>query len=143
MQRFPLCKELGIGFVACALICRGLLSEGITSFHDLASNDFRRKFPRFESENLAHNLKIVSALKKVAHHKPCSLSQLALAWVSSQSDSFIPLFGTTQPAHLMENANSTELLLTKIEIDEINEIVSNGVIHGDRHPETIKSRFKN
>ena len=138
----PLCRELGIGFVACAPICRGLLSGSITSFQDLAPNDSRRKFPRFESENLAHNLKIVSALKKVAQHKPCSLSQLALAWISSQSDSFIPLFGTTQPMHLMENAKSTEFLFTQIEIDAINEIVSNGVIHGDRHPEAVKPLYK-
>ncbi|MBX9922858.1 MAG: aldo/keto reductase [Rhabdochlamydiaceae bacterium] len=138
----PLCKELGIGFVACAPICRGLLSGGIRSFQDLAPNDSRRKFPRFESENLAHNLKIILALKKVAQHKLCSLSQLALAWVSSQSGSFIPLFGTTQPTHLMENAKSTGFLLTQIEIDAINEIVSNGVIHGDRHPEAVKPLYK-
>jgi len=138
----PLCKELGIGFVACAPICRGLLSGDITSFQDLAPNDSRRKFPRFESENVVHNLKIVSALKKVAQHKPCSLSQLALAWISSQSASFVPLFGTTQPAHLMENIKSTELLLTQIEIDAINEIVSNGIIHGERHPETVKPLYK-
>ena len=79
----PLCKELGIGFVACAPICRGLLSGDITSFQDLAPDDSRRKFPRFEPKNLAHNLKTVLALKKVALHKSFSLSQLALAWVSS------------------------------------------------------------
>ena len=138
----PLCKELGIGFVACAPICRGLLSGGITSFHDLASTDSRRKFPRFESENLAHNLKIFSALKKVTQHKPCALSQLALAWVSSQSDSFIPLFGTTQSAHLMENIKSLQLFLTQTEVDTINEIVANGVVYGDRHPETVKPLYK-
>ena len=126
----PLCKELGIGFVACAPICRGLLSGVMTSFHDLAPNDVRRKFPRFESENLAHNFRIVSALKKVALAKPCSLSQLALAWISSQSPSFIPLFGTTHPAHLIENIKSIEMLLKQTEIDAINEIVSKGVVYG-------------
>ena len=60
----PLCKELGIGFIACAPICRGLLSGMITSFHDLGPDDFRRKFPRFESANLAHNLKSYQLLKK-------------------------------------------------------------------------------
>ena len=109
----PFCKELGIGFVSCAPICRGLLSGGIRSLQDLAPNDSRRKFPRFESENVVHNLKIVSALKKVAQHKPCSLSQLALAWVSSQSDSFIPLFGTTQSMYLMKMPKAQSFCLRK------------------------------
>ena len=138
----PLCKELEIGFVTCAPICRGFLCGDITSFHDLAPNDFRRKFPRFESENLTHNLKIISALKKVVQHKHCSLSQLALAWIFSQSASFVPIFGTTRPAHLIENIKSMDVLLTKPEIDAINEIVSNGVVYGARHPEMVKPLYK-
>src|SRR5260370_35826949 len=47
----PLCKKLGIGVVACAPLCRGLLSGNIT---DIAANDSRSKFPRFTPENLAH-----------------------------------------------------------------------------------------
>lgn len=89
----PLCRELGIGLVPCAPVCRGLLGGSITSFDDLASDDFRRMLPRFEPENFAHNFEIVSALKMVAQHKSCSLSQLAphgfvneYAWGSFKGD---------------------------------------------------------
>jgi aryl-alcohol dehydrogenase-like predicted oxidoreductase len=87
-------------------------------------------------------LKIVSALKKVARHKSCSLSQLALAWVASQSASFIPLFGTTKPSHLMENIKSVEIFLAQTEIDAINEIVARGIVYGARHPEAVQPLYK-
>lgn len=138
----PICKELGIGLVACAPISRGLLSETMSPFINLRSDDFRRKFPRFESENFAHNCKIVSALSTVAQGRSCSLSQLALGWVSSQSPSFIPLFGTTQGAHVQENIKSLEISFTQSEINSINEIVSKGVVQGSRHPDVAKQFYR-
>jgi aryl-alcohol dehydrogenase-like predicted oxidoreductase len=138
----PLCKELGIGFHACAPLCRGLLSGSISSFQDLPPDDFRRNFPRFQSENLRHNLSIVSALKELAIKKSCSLSQLALAWVAACSPSTIPIFGATQPIHVLENIKSMKISLTKGEIEKLNEIVSKGIVLGDRHPEMVKSLYK-
>jgi aryl-alcohol dehydrogenase-like predicted oxidoreductase len=138
----PLCKELGIKFIACAPLCRGLLSGNVTPFHDLAPEDSRRMFPRFESGNLAHNFKIISSLKEVAQRKSCSLSQLALAWIFVQSPSVVPLFGTTRASHVEENIKSIKILFTQTEIDTINEIVSNGIVRGSRHPEIVKQLYK-
>lgn len=140
-ELLPLCKKLGIGFVACAPLCRGLLSGAITSFQDLKSDDFRQHFPRFQPENLGHNVSIVSALKKVASEKSCSLSQLTLAWVLAQSPSIIPIFGTTQPLHAMENIKSSKVHLTQNDRDLLNEIVSRGIVHGDRHPEMVRKLY--
>lgn len=139
-QIIPLCKELGIQFIACAPLGRGLLSGKITSIQDLASDDFRLQFPRFESANLAHNFKIVSALKKKTLAKSCHLSQQALAWVSSQS--FIPLFGTTQGSHLQENVRSEDILFTREEIHSMNEIVSKEGVRGARHPESSRRLYE-
>jgi aryl-alcohol dehydrogenase-like predicted oxidoreductase len=138
----PICKELGIGLVACAPISRGLLSETMTPFINLLPDDFRSKFPRFEAENLAHNCEILSSLSKVAQSKSCSLPQLALAWVSTQSPSFIPLFGTTRSAHVQENIKSLGISLTQSEINSINEIVSKGVVQGSRHPDAGKQFYR-
>lgn len=141
-QIIPLCKELGIGLIACAPLCRGLLSGTIHSFDNLAPNDARRIFPRFESKNLAHNFQIILALKKIAESKSCTGAQLALAWVATQSPSFIPLFGTTQVDHLQENIKSMKINLSQTDIDAINEIVAKGVVRGYRLPETIKHVYK-
>jgi aryl-alcohol dehydrogenase-like predicted oxidoreductase len=140
-ELLPLCKELGIGFHACAPLCRGLLSGEITSFQDLKPDDFRQNFPRFQKEHINHNFSIVRALKKVAIEKSCSLSQLSLSWVLTQSPSTIPLFGTTQSMHVLENIKSTEVQLTQYEIDKINDIVSGGIVRGDRHPEMARKLY--
>jgi aryl-alcohol dehydrogenase-like predicted oxidoreductase len=140
-QILPLCKELGIGFVACSPICRGLLSGTITSFQDWAPGDFRQNFPRFQTENLTHNLSIVSSLKKIADAKSCSLTQLSLAWVAAQSPSIVPLFGTTQAIHVLENVKSKKIHLIQSEIDQINGIVSRGIVRGDRHSEWSKQLY--
>ncbi|HSX10130.1 MAG TPA: aldo/keto reductase [Chlamydiales bacterium] len=131
----PLCKELGIGFVACAPICRGLLSGA--SFAQIASDDFRRYFPRFQSENLAHNLLLVKELRKMAKEKRCSLSQLSLAWVAAKGSFIAPLFGTTEPTHVVENTKKVPL--TEIEIERIGEIGKG--VRGDRHTEMMKKLY--
>ena len=141
-QIIPLCKELGIGLIACAPLCRGLLSANDHSFDNLAPDDARRMLPRFESGNLAHNFQIVSALKKLSQRKSCTVAQLALAWIACQSATFVPLFGTTREAHVQENIKSIKIMLTQTEIDAINEIVSKGVVRGSRLPEIVKHIYK-
>lgn len=141
-QIIPLCKELGIELIACAPLCRGLLSGTIQSFDNLAPDDARRILPRFGSENLAHNFKIVSSLKKLSQSKSCTIAQLSLAWVASQSASFVPLFGTTRSVHVQENIKSMKIRLTQTEVDAINEIVSKSVVQGSRHPEMVKHIYK-
>jgi aryl-alcohol dehydrogenase-like predicted oxidoreductase len=137
----PLCQELGIGFVACAPISRGLLSGNISSFQEFSPTDARRHFPRFQLENLNHNLSIVRFLKKAADEKSCTLSKLCLAWTSAQSPSIVPLFGTTHPQHVLENIQSAQIHLTPNEIDQINQIVAKGV-RGDPLPETVKKFYR-
>jgi len=141
-QILPVCQELGIGFVACSPMCRGLLSNTINSPQDLGSDDFRRHLPRFQSENLEHNLSIASALKAIAQEKECSLSQLALMWVLAHSPTIIPLVGTTQSNHLNEDIRSLDLSLTQQELERINRIVAKGAVRGDRHPEAAKKLYR-
>jgi aryl-alcohol dehydrogenase-like predicted oxidoreductase len=136
----PLCQELGIGLVACAPLCRGLLTGSITSFNAFQLNDFRRFFPRFSEANFPHNLKIAENLRKIAKTKSCSLSQLALGWVSSQSSSIVPIFGTTKPSHLIENIS--KMGFSESDIREINEAVAQGSVHGDRLPDAAKSLYR-
>ena len=134
-----LCQELDIGLVACAPLCRGLLSGAITSSNAFHPHDFRRFFPRFSETNLPHNLKFIAELSKIAQMKSCSLSQLALGWVSSQSSFIIPIFGTTKYSHLIEDIS--EIKLSKLEIDTINKVVIEGSVHGDRLTDTAKPLY--
>src|ERR1700722_5369981 len=59
----PLCRELGIGFVAYSPLGRGFLTGNVTTLDTLREGDARRRMPRFQGDNLARNLTLVEELK--------------------------------------------------------------------------------
>ena len=75
----PLCKELGIGFVAYSPLGRGFLTGNVTDVTRLRADDARRNMPRFRADNLAHNLALVHKLKDLAAVEKCTAAQLSLA----------------------------------------------------------------
>lgn len=111
----------------------------ITSFDAFQPNDFRKFFPRFSKANLPHNLQIVESLRKIANTKSCSLAQLALGWVLSQSPSIVPIVGTTKPSHLLEDLS--KIRLSESEIHAINKVVAQASIQDDRLTDSAKSFY--
>ena len=93
----PLLRELGIGFVAYSPLGRGILGGGIHKEADLAENDYRRHFPRYQGDNLARNAKMVDDLAGIAGQRGISVAQLALAWLLSRGDDIVPIPGTKTP----------------------------------------------
>lgn len=120
LDAVPVCRELGIAFVAYGPLGRGFLTGGIDTVEQLAGKDSRRKQPRFEPENFEHNRRIVDQLVGIAARKGCTPSQLALAWLHHQGPDVIPLPGTTKREHLEENLVASEIQLSAVELDEIS-----------------------
>jgi aryl-alcohol dehydrogenase-like predicted oxidoreductase len=127
------CRELGIGFVAYSPLGRGFLTGMIKHIDDLAPTDFRRKSPRFQEENFQHNLHLVNRVEKIAQQKACTPSQLALAWVMAQGENIVPIPGTKRRKFLEENVAALEIVLTKEELDHINEAMPRGAASGMRY----------
>jgi aryl-alcohol dehydrogenase-like predicted oxidoreductase len=132
----PTCRELGIGFVAYSPLGRGFLTGLFKSVEDLAPEDRRRQFPRFQGENFKHNLGLARQVERIASEKGCKPSQLALAWVLAQGDDIVPIPGTTRRAHLEENIEALELELSPEDLARINEVAPKGGTAGERYPET-------
>lgn len=61
---------------------------------DFGEDDFRRRIPRFSKENFPNILKLVGDLKKIGEKHGATAGQVALAWILSQGDDFIPIPGT-------------------------------------------------
>src|SRR6201985_1796453 len=59
----PACRELGIGVTAYGVLSRGLIS-GHWSKEAAGKGDFRAMSPRFQGDNVDHNLALVDALRK-------------------------------------------------------------------------------
>jgi aryl-alcohol dehydrogenase-like predicted oxidoreductase len=131
----PVCKELGITFVAYSPLGRGFLTGRFKRFEDLAEDDWRRHSPRFQGENFERNLELVRRVERIAAKKGCKPSQLALAWVVAQGEGVVPIPGTANRAHLEENVEALELVLTAADLEQLNEAAPQGAAAGDRYVE--------
>ena len=92
------CRELGIGFVAYSPLGRGFLTGRFRSLDDLAADDCRRNYPRFQGDNFEKNLEFVEQIVELARRKGCTPAQLALAWLLAQGDDIVPIPGSTRTA---------------------------------------------
>jgi aryl-alcohol dehydrogenase-like predicted oxidoreductase len=127
----PALRELGIGFVPFSPLGRGFLSGNL---RDLPADDMRRRLsPRFESENIEKNLKVVDRIKEIADQKKITPSQLALAWVLAQGKDMVPIPGTKRRTYLEENVAATGIQLSKSELARIEEVAPKGFAAGGRY----------
>jgi aryl-alcohol dehydrogenase-like predicted oxidoreductase len=130
----PTCRELGIGFVPYSPLGRGFLTGRFSTPDDLAANDRRRIFPRFQGENFDRNLEIVRRLESMAARKGCTLAQLALAWVLAQGPDIVPIFGAKRRKYVEENVGGADIILTDAELEELNLALPKGLAAGSRYP---------
>ena len=134
-QILPVCKELGITFVAYSPLGRGFLTGRFRRFEDLEPDDWRRNSPRFQGENFERNLELVRRVEQIAAQKAAKASQLALAWVLAQSEDIVPIPGTARRAHLEENVAALELQLTSQDLAQLNDAAPQGSASGERYAE--------
>lgn len=127
----PLLRELGIGFVAYSPLGRGFLTGALQNFADLPADDYRRSDPRFQGDNFAANLEIVTRVKQLAETKGATPGQIALAWLLHKGDDIVPIPGTKRVDFLEENIDAATLPLSAAEIAQLEEIV--GSPAGDRY----------
>jgi len=124
-------EELGIGFVAYSPLSRGFFNGEIKSPEDFAADDFRRSIPRFQGENFYKNIELLKAIEKLAVAKNISASQLAIAWISSKG--FLPIPGTKRVKYVEENIAAASIVLSKEELERLDDIVPLGTSTGDRY----------
>jgi len=130
----PVCRELGVGFVAYSPLGRGFLTGTIRSAGDLGEDDWRRQNPRFESQNMKHNQRLLAAIEPIASSSGCSPAQFALAWLLHQGEDIVPIPGTRQLARLDENAAAIHLPLSDEALQRIDAALANLRIAGTRYP---------
>ena len=133
----PTCEELGIGFVPWSSLGVGFLTGAIDANTSFAPGDIRSVESRFAPENLPHNLALVELVKTWAERKQATPAQIALAWLMAQKPWIVPIPGTTQMAHMLDNSGAREVSFTASEVAELKESVSAIEIEGQRLPDQI------
>lgn len=130
----PTTRELGIAVTAYGVLSRGLISGHFSADRTLSPTDFRAHSPRFQGENLRHNLALVEALRKVADGKGVSVAQIAIAWVLSRGEDIVPLIGARTRERLAEALGALEVTLDEADLAAIEEAVPPGAAAGERYP---------
>jgi aryl-alcohol dehydrogenase-like predicted oxidoreductase len=133
----PLCETLGIGFVPWSPLGVGFLTGAIDAGTRFAPGDIRGAESRFTGENLAQNLALVELAKTWARRKNATPGQIALAWLLAQKPWIVPIPGTTQMAHLLENTGAATISFTPAERTELNTAVAAITVKGQRLPDAV------
>ena len=133
----PLCQELGIGFVCWSPLGVGFLTGAIDANTRFASGDIRGVESRFSPENLPHNLALVDLIKRWAAQKQSTPAQISLSWLLAQKPWIVPIPGTTQMAHMLENSNADNVRFTGDELKQFNTDLSKIEIKGERLPKMV------
>jgi aryl-alcohol dehydrogenase-like predicted oxidoreductase len=135
----PVCEELGIGFVPWSPLGVGFLNGAIDARTTFAKGDIRGIEGRFAPENLSHNLALVELLKTWAERKQTRLGQIALAWLLAQKPWIVPIPGTTQMAHMIENIAAPGVSFTAAELADLNASLAAIEIKGARLPDAVQA----
>jgi aryl-alcohol dehydrogenase-like predicted oxidoreductase len=133
----PTCEELGIGFVSWSPLGVGFLTGAIDVKTRFAEGDIRAIESRFAADNLPANLSLVKLLGEWAEKKQATRPQIALAWLMAQKPWIVPIPGTTQMPHMLENIGAASVALTPEEIGELNAAVVAIEVRGQRLPDAV------
>jgi aryl-alcohol dehydrogenase-like predicted oxidoreductase len=132
-----LCQELGIGFVPWSPLGVAFLTGAVDANTRFAPGDIRGIEPRFAPEHLPQNLRLVTLLQRWSLRKQATPGQIALAWLLAQRPWIVPIPGTTQMAHMQENAGAADLRFTDTELTELNAAVRAIEVQGARLPQAV------
>ena len=134
-DQVPVCRELGTTYVAYSPLGRGMLTGAIKGDADLAEKDRRRDHPRFQGDNLKHNVAVIAPIEALAKRKGCTPAQIALSWVMAQGDDILPIPGSKRVEHLSLNIAATEIDLSADEVQELHDSIPADFTAGSRYPD--------
>lgn len=136
----PVCEELGIGLSPWSPTGPGFFFGGITSTRDLdAEHDLRvsYEFPRFTDEAIKANLPLVELLRDIGQRHGATPGQVSLAWLLARKPWIVPVLGSTNLAHIDENAQAADVQLTEADMTEIEAGFARIGVQGKRFPDEV------
>jgi aryl-alcohol dehydrogenase-like predicted oxidoreductase len=135
----PMCEELGIGFVPWSPLGVGFLTGAIDENTRFAQGDFRGMTTRFTPENIAKNMPLADLVKKWSEKKEVTPAQISLAWLLAQKPWIVPIPGTTQMAHMMDNIGADNVKFTATELQDFTKELKTIQIYGERFPASVQA----
>jgi aryl-alcohol dehydrogenase-like predicted oxidoreductase len=132
------CAELGIGFVPYSPLGKGFLTGTIDTATTFDDDDLRARIPRFAEEVREQNLRLLTAVTRIASRHGSTPAQVALAWLLSRSESIVPIPGTTKKHRLVENLGAASIVLAPEDLATLSAL-SSGIV-GGRYPADLEAQ---
>ncbi|WP_340647104.1 aldo/keto reductase [Phenylobacterium sp.] len=133
------CKDLGVTFVAFSPVGRGFLAGGVSDPTAFQEGDMRLGMPRFQGEAFAANLKLFEGFSGLAGEAGCTPAQLCLAWLLAKDESIVPIPGTTNPGHMVENAGAAAITLSAEMMARVEALVNPQTVSGPRYSPAMQA----
>jgi aryl-alcohol dehydrogenase-like predicted oxidoreductase len=115
------------------------LAGGVRDTAGLSPSDMRVGMPRFQGEAFAANLKLLDAFSELARSAGCTPAQLCLAWLLYKDPIIVPIPGTGDPDHMMENAKAADVRLTPAILAEVEALVNAKTVSGPRYAPAMQA----
>lgn len=134
-ELLPTLEELGIGFVPFSPLGKAMLTGRFNRNTTFDKTDFRSAIPRFQPENLQHNVALVEYVEELARRKETTPARIAIGWLLAQKPWIVPIPGTKRIERIRENIGGADIRFTTEELADIRRHLDNIEIIGDRYPE--------
>lgn len=135
VELLPTLEELGIGFVPFSPLGKAMLTGRFNKDTKFDKTDFRSTIPRFQGENLKHNMKLVEYVEELAKRKETTPARIAIGWLLAQKPWIVPIPGTKRIERIRENIGGATIRFTLGELADIRQHLDNMKIEGGRYPE--------
>lgn len=136
----PTLEALGIGFVPFSPLGKGFLTGKIDESTAFDATDFRNIVPRFAPDARKANQALVARIGAIATRKGASPAQIAIAWLLARKPWIVPIPGTTKLARLEENLGAAAITLTPEDLRDIEGVLAEITVQGDRYPPYLARR---
>lgn len=134
-ELLPTLEELGIGFVPFSPLGKAMLTGCFDRNSTFDKTDFRSTIPRFQPENLQHNVALVEYVKELARRKETTPARIAIGWLLAQQPWIVPIPGTKRIERIKENIGGADIRFTAEELADIRRHLDSIEIIGARYPE--------
>lgn len=122
-RELPLCRDLGLAFLAYRPLASGLLSGKYDKVPVFPDGDHRGRIYWFKGREFARRQVVLEALKPIAARLELPLAALALAWVLAQPTVCVVLAGARTTEQVDQNIAGTRHL-TPDTLSQIDAIVA-------------------
>ena len=119
----PVCKELGITYVAFSPMANGALTGAYQSKKDFGNGDqdFRTDMPQYSDEGIKKTNELLVVVDKIGAKHNANSAQMSLAWMINKYDFIIPIPGSRKIERLKSNFEAGNVELSEEEIKVIDD----------------------